>query len=196
MSEACHLAQGSFQGIFAVVIRKGSTNEQRSLLGHPGQILDMTLPDPGCGSGLGAVPCNAIFWLIRDQDSNQDGIADARDDTILYVSDLAARSLSPLSPPRSSVLDGIWNERSGEVLLQVQPATGGDRGPQHTSAASLTGWRGDRAARVGSAAARTASRERTESDAVARHRRVHFSQPVIVAASHSWMMGGSTLKLL
>jgi hypothetical protein len=127
LSEACHLAEGSFQGIFDVVIRNSSTNEQRLLLGHPGQILDMTLPDPGCGLGVGPVPCNTIFWLVRDRDSNQDGVVDARDETILYASDLAARSLSRLSPPDSSVLDWIWNARSGEVLLQVQLATGGTK---------------------------------------------------------------------
>jgi len=127
LTEACHLAEGSFQGIFDVVIRNSSTNEQRLLLGHPGQILDMTLPDPGCGSGVGPVPCNTIFWLVRDRDSNQDGVIDARDETILYASDLTARSLSRLSPPDSSVLDWIWNARSGEVLLQVQLATGGTK---------------------------------------------------------------------
>jgi hypothetical protein len=125
--ESCHLPEGSFQGVIDVVIRNGSTNEQRLLLGHPGQILDMTLPDPGCGSSVGPVPCNTIFWLIRDRDSNQDGVVDARDETILYASDLAARSLSRLSPPGSSVLDWIWNARSGEVLLQVQLATGGTK---------------------------------------------------------------------
>ena len=125
--EACHLPEGSFQGIFDVVIRNSSTNEQRLLLGHPGQILDMTLPDAGCGSGVGPLPCNTIFWLIRDRDSNQDGVVDARDETILYASDLAARSLSRLSPPGSSVLDWTWNARSGEVLLQVQLATGGTK---------------------------------------------------------------------
>ena len=125
--EACHLAEGSFQGIFDVVIRNSSTNEQRLLLGHAGQILDMTLPDPGCGSSVGSVPCNTIFWLVRNRDSNQDGVLDVRDETILYASDLAARSLSRLSPPDSSVLDWIWNARSGEVLLQVQLATGGTK---------------------------------------------------------------------
>jgi hypothetical protein len=127
VSQACHLADGSFQGIFDVLIRNGSTNEQRLLLGHPGQILDMTLPDAGCGSGVGPVPCNTIFWLIRDRDSNQDGVVDASDEKILYASDLAARSLSRVSPPDSSVLDWVWNARSGEVLLQVQLATGGTK---------------------------------------------------------------------
>jgi hypothetical protein len=125
LSEACHLPEGGSQGISDVVIRNSSTNEQRLLLGHPGQILDMTLPDPGCGSGVGPVPCNTIFWLVRDRDSNQDGVVDARDEAILYVSDLAARSLARLSPPDSSVLDWVWNARSGEVLLQVQLAAGG-----------------------------------------------------------------------
>ena len=127
LRDSCHLPDGSFQGIFDVVIRNSSTNEQRLLLGHHGQILDMTLPDPACGSNVGEVPCNTIFWLVRDRDSNQDGVVDARDDTILYASDLAARSLSRLSPPDSSVLDWIWNARSGEVLLQVQLATGGTK---------------------------------------------------------------------
>jgi hypothetical protein len=127
LSEACHLPEGSSQGIFDVVVRNSSTNEQRLLLGHAGQILDMTLPDPGCGSGAGSVPCNTIFWLVRDRDSNQDGVIDARDETILYVSDLAARSLSRVSPPDSSVLDWIWNARAGEVLLQVQLAGGGTK---------------------------------------------------------------------
>jgi hypothetical protein len=127
VSQACHLAEGSFQGVFDVVIRNGSTNEQRLLLGHPGQILDMTLPDPACGSSVGQVPCNTIFWLLRERDSNQDGVVDAPEETILYASDLAARSLSRLSPPDSSVLDWVWNARSGEVLLQVQLATGGTK---------------------------------------------------------------------
>jgi hypothetical protein len=131
MIEACHLPEGSFQGIFDVMIRNSSTNEQRLLLGHAGQILDMTLPDPACGSGVGPVPCNTILWLLRERDSNQesgqDGVADAREETILYASDLAARSLWRLSPPESSVLDWIWNMRSGEVLLQVQLAGGGTK---------------------------------------------------------------------
>jgi hypothetical protein len=127
LRDACHLPESSFQGISDVVIRNSSTNEQRLLLGHHGQILDMTLPDPACGSNVGEVPCNTIFWLMRDRDSNQDGVVDARDDTILYASDLAARSLSRLSPPDSSVLDWIWNARSGEVLLQVQLDTGGTK---------------------------------------------------------------------
>jgi hypothetical protein len=124
LMEGCHLAEGSFQGVFDVVIRNSSTNEQRLLLGHPGQILDMSLPDAACGSGVGPVPCNTIFWLLRDRERTQEGVVDARDETILYTSDLAARSLSRLSPPYSSVLDWIWNARSGEVLLQVQLATG------------------------------------------------------------------------
>jgi hypothetical protein len=127
MSEACHLPEGTSEGIFDVVIRNSATNEQRLLLGHPGQILDMTLPDPGCAGGAGSVPCNSIFWLVRDEDSNQDGVIDARDSTILYVSDLAARSLSRVSPKDSSVLDWTWNARSGEVLLQVQLASGGTK---------------------------------------------------------------------
>jgi hypothetical protein len=118
LNEACHLPEGSSQGIFDVVVRNSATNEQRLLLGHPGQILDMTLPDPACASGSGSVPCNTIFWLVRDQDSKQ---------SILYVSDLAARSLSRLSPDDSSVLDWIWNARSGEVLLQVLLASGGTK---------------------------------------------------------------------
>ena len=36
-------------------------------------------------------------------------------------------SLSRVSPPDSSVLDWIWNARSGEVLLQVQLARGGTK---------------------------------------------------------------------
>jgi hypothetical protein len=116
LSEACHLAEGSFQGIFDVVIRNSATNEQRLLLGHPGQILDMTLPEAGCGSNAGPVPCNTIFWLVRNRGSEE---------TVLYASDLSARSLSRLSPPDSSVLDWVWNARSGEVLLQVRLATGG-----------------------------------------------------------------------
>jgi hypothetical protein len=127
LSEACHLPEGTSDGIFEVVIRNSATNEQRLLLGHPGQILDMTLPDPGCATGAGSVPCNTIFWLVRDEDSNQDGVIDARDGTILYVSDLAARSLSRVSPKDSSVLDWTWNARSGEVLLQVQLASGGTK---------------------------------------------------------------------
>jgi hypothetical protein len=127
LGEACHLPEGSSPGIFDVVVRNSATNEQRLLLGHPGQILDMTLPDPACGSGAGAVPCNTIFWLIRDRDSNQDGVVDAQDETILYVSDLAARSLARVSPTGASVLDWTWNARSGEVLLQVALATGGTK---------------------------------------------------------------------
>ena len=72
-------------------------------------------------------PAILYFWLVRDRDSDQDGVVDARDETILYASDLAARSLSRLSPPDSSVLDWIWNARSGEVLLQVQLASGGTK---------------------------------------------------------------------
>src|SRR5580693_6999557 len=34
LSEACHLPEGSSAGIFDVVIRNSSTNEQRLLLGH------------------------------------------------------------------------------------------------------------------------------------------------------------------
>jgi hypothetical protein len=127
LSEACHLPEGTSEGIFEVVVRNSATNEQRLLLGHPGQILDMTLPDPGCATGAGSVPCNTIFWLVRDEDSNQDGVIDARDSTILYVSDLAARTLSRVSPKDSSVLDWMWNARSGEVLLQVQLASGGTK---------------------------------------------------------------------
>lgn len=119
VSQACHLAEGSFQGVFDMVIRNTSTNEQRLLLVHPGQILDMTLPDAGCGSAVGPVPCNTIFWLLRERDSH--------DETVLYASDLAARSLSRLSPQDSSVLDWVWIARSGEVLLQVQLATGGTK---------------------------------------------------------------------
>jgi hypothetical protein len=125
LAEACHLPEGSFQGIFDVVIRNSATNEQRLLLARPGQVLDMTLPDPGCGSNVGPVPCNTIFWLVRGRGGNQDGAAEAPDETALYSSDLAARSLSRLSPPASSVLDWVWNARSGEVLLQVQLASGG-----------------------------------------------------------------------
>jgi hypothetical protein len=127
LTEACHVAGGGFQGIFNVVIRNSASNEQRLLLGHPGQILDMTLPEPGCGANVGPVPCNTIFWLVREREGNQDGVLDAHDETVLYASDLAARSLSRLSPPDSSVLDWVWNARSGEVLLQVQLATGGTK---------------------------------------------------------------------
>src|ERR1700728_2224421 len=67
LRDSCDLPDCSFQGIFDVVIRNSSTNEQRLLLGHHGQRLDMTLPDPACASGAGAgsVSCNTIFWLIR-----------------------------------------------------------------------------------------------------------------------------------
>jgi hypothetical protein len=125
LMEACHLAEGTSDGIFDVVIRNSSTSEQRLLLGHPGQVLDMTLPDPGCAGGAGAVPCGTIFWLVRDEDSNRDGVVDARDNTILYVSDLSARQLLRVSPEDASVLDWTWNARSGEILLQVQLAAGG-----------------------------------------------------------------------
>jgi len=125
LSEACHPPEGSSDGIFDVVIRNSATNEQRLLLNHPGQVLDMTLPDPGCAGGAGSVPCGTIFWLVRDEDSNKDGVVDARDATILYVSDLSARELFRVSPPDASVLDWTWNSRSGEVMLQVQRAAGG-----------------------------------------------------------------------
>jgi hypothetical protein len=115
LSEACQLPEGSSQSIFNVVIRNSSTNEQRLLLGHPGQILDMTLPDLGCGSGVGPVPCNTIFWLVRDRDSNQDGVVDARDETILYASDLAARSLSRLSSDAPS----LPSSRSNRDLIDI-----------------------------------------------------------------------------
>jgi hypothetical protein len=87
-------------------------------------VLDMTLPDSSCAAGAGSVPCGTIFWLVRDEDSNQDGVIDARDNTILYVSDLSARELFRVSPKDASVLEWTWNSRSSEVLLQVQRATG------------------------------------------------------------------------
>ena len=121
---ACRFIEGTSDGIIDVVIRNSATNEQRLLLNHPGQVLDMTLPDPGCASGAGSVPCGTIFWLVRDEDSNQDGVVDPRDNTILYVSDLSARELFRLSPQDASVLEWTWNARSNEVLLQMLRATG------------------------------------------------------------------------
>jgi hypothetical protein len=120
----CHLGGGTSGGIFDVVIRNSASNEQRLLLNHPGQVLDMTLPDSGCAAGAGSVPCGTIFWLVRDEDSNQDGVIDARDNTILYVSDLSARELFRISPKDASVIEWTWNSRSSEVLLQVQRAAG------------------------------------------------------------------------
>lgn len=122
---SCRLAEGSSDGIVDVMIRNSATNEQRLLLNRPGQVLDMALPDPACASGAGAVPCGTIFWLIRDEDSNQDGVVDSRDSTILYVSDLSARELFRISPQDASVLEWTWNSRSNEVLLQVLRSTGG-----------------------------------------------------------------------
>jgi hypothetical protein len=120
LNEACHLPEGASGGIFDVVIRNSATNEQRLVLNHPGQVLDMTLPDAACSSGAGSVPCGMVFWLLRDEDSNADGVVDARDNTILYVSDLSAKQLFRLSPKDTSVLDWVWNSRSGEVLMQIR----------------------------------------------------------------------------
>jgi hypothetical protein len=122
LAQACHLPEGTSGAVFDVIIRNSSTNEQRLLLNHPGQVLDMTLPEPGCASGAGAVPCGTIFWLLRDEDSNQDGVVDGRDNAILYVSDLSARQLLRVSPGDASVLDWTWTARFGEILLQVQRA--------------------------------------------------------------------------
>jgi hypothetical protein len=125
LGEACHLGEGVSGGIFDVVIRNSATNEQRLALNHPGQVLDMTLPDPACSSGAGSVPCATVFWLLRDEDSNQDGVVDARDNAVLYVSDLSAKQLFRLSPKDASVLDWVWNSRSGEVLMQIRRSAGG-----------------------------------------------------------------------
>jgi hypothetical protein len=124
LSEACHLPEGVLGGIFDVVIRNSATNDQRLVLNHPGQVLDMALPDPSCASGAGSVPCGTVFWLLRDEDSDSDGVIDARDSSILYVSDLSAKQLFRLSPKDASVLDWVWNSRSGEVLMQIKRAGG------------------------------------------------------------------------
>jgi hypothetical protein len=108
-TQLCHFPAGSSNRVFNVIVRNSATNEQRLVLNRPGQVLDVTLPDPDCASGTGPVPCGTVFWLIRDGDA-----------AVLYASDLAARELYRLSPQGASVLDWVWNSRSGEALIQVR----------------------------------------------------------------------------
>lgn len=106
--------------IFNVVIRNAVTREQRLLLKTPAQVSGLFAPDAHCAEPEATVPCATLFWLIRDHDTNGDGVVNSEDAVGLYVSDLVATTLHRVSPVDATVLDWRWSARSGELQILVR----------------------------------------------------------------------------
>jgi hypothetical protein len=124
--QGCVMRSGESIGsiVVNVVVRNVSTNEQRLVLTGPAVITDLQLPRTGCEKGEGGVPCNHALWMIRNTDTNHDGIIDERDAEALYVSSLTGTDLRQVSPSGTAVKGWSWDFRSRELLIQVVPNTG------------------------------------------------------------------------
>ena len=101
-------------------MRNTSTNEQRLLLSQPAQVVSLSIPDAKCAAGEGDTPCGMLLWVIRDKDTNHDGVVNFKDADTLYASELSAKTLNRLSPADATVLDWTWDALSGEVLMQIR----------------------------------------------------------------------------
>ena len=112
-----------------VVVRNSETGEQRLLLNHAAEVVSVSMPRPECAGGGGNVPCGTLFWVIRDEDTNHDGVINWEDGDAMYQSGFNAKSMVRLTPRGHSILDWSWDARTGELLIQVMPITSGTNTP-------------------------------------------------------------------
>ncbi|MEI8299466.1 MAG: hypothetical protein WCH32_15780 [Pseudomonadota bacterium] len=119
----CNTADNSRSIAIDVVVRNGETGEQRLLLNHAAEIVSISVPRPECAGGGGNVPCETLFWVIRDEDTNHDGVINWEDGDTMYQSGFNAKTLVRLSPRGHSILNWSWDARTGELLLQAMPIT-------------------------------------------------------------------------
>jgi hypothetical protein len=102
-----------------VVIRNGETGEQRLLLDRPAQVRAIVPAERECAAF--GVPCGMIYWIIRDEDVNHDGVIDWKDGDALFQSGLDGKSLVRLSPRGYSIVRWFHHVRTGDLLIEALP---------------------------------------------------------------------------
>lgn len=111
---------GRAGNLFNVVIRGPETAGERLLLEHPAQIESLHQPGPECEEGEGPLPCNLLHWEIRNRDSNGDGVIDAEDASIAFVSDINVSSLRSVTPPDAELIGYTWDPVHHVLIYQVR----------------------------------------------------------------------------
>ncbi|MEL7060996.1 MAG: hypothetical protein AAGN46_13320 [Acidobacteriota bacterium] len=135
-SNVCRLTRrsGLSARIRNVIARDAETGDQRLVFDRPVLIERLELPDKDCdaipqedcGRRSGLAPCDAIYWEIRDRDSNDDGVIDAADARVAYLSDLDGQRLRRLSPEGRHIEGAVREPGTDAFLLQVQDDSDGD----------------------------------------------------------------------
>ena len=117
----CDVEGSRRYAITNVVVRNLKTDEQRLLFSRPVNLASIAVPNENCAKGEGPAPCGTVLWVVRDEDTNHDDVLNYEDAAVLYLSDLTAAKLVRLSPHGTSVERWTWEERSGEIELEVSP---------------------------------------------------------------------------
>jgi hypothetical protein len=142
--DACESARDRERSvIFNVLMRRGGTGEQRLLLRMPAVLASLNLPDAQCAQGEGNVPCGMLLWTLFDQDTNRDGVLNARDASRLYASDLAGDHFHALSPEGARVQSWQWDAHADELFFNARRDTNGDGAINDEDSAELLFSHGD-----------------------------------------------------
>jgi len=66
------------------------------------------------------VPCGIIQWLIRDRDTNKDGMIDNKDALVAFISDTQTAKFAPVTPQDASMIGFVWDPDRNALLYQVR----------------------------------------------------------------------------
>ncbi len=68
-----------------------------------------------------------LLFHIIDSDTNADGKFDGADAVIGYLSNLAGKSLQPITPPNTQLVSWVFDEKSGAIFITIRKDSDADR---------------------------------------------------------------------
>ncbi|MGL5065504.1 MAG: hypothetical protein ACRC62_36505 [Microcoleus sp.] len=68
-----------------------------------------------------------LLFHIIDSDTNADGKFDGADAVIGYLSNLAGKSLQPITPPNTQLVSWVFDEKSGGIFITIRKDSDADR---------------------------------------------------------------------
>lgn len=98
----------------------------RVLLGRfeaPGEECDEDA-EPDRGRTPPMVPCDGLYWEVREEDTNGDGAIDSHDARVPYISDLDGSDLRRMTPAGTHLVSIDWDPDLGYFLQAATDADG------------------------------------------------------------------------
>jgi len=98
----------------------------------PGEECDEAVElEPDRARELPVVPCDRLYWEVREEDTNGDGAIDSDDALVPYISTLDGSDLRRMTPPGTHLVSIAWDPDLGYFLQAATDADGdGHFGPR------------------------------------------------------------------